>query len=365
MRKLPPLSTDPALLFRHGGAAAGDLLDFSASINPLGPPASVLRVLSDGLSSIARYPDPDCRALTRRLEAEHGPGCKVVVGNGSNELIHAIARAVKPRRVAIVEPSYTEYLRASALVGAEVTHWLAEGDDFALEPFDPEDADLAWLCDPNNPTGQRWPAIFDWMAAHPRTIFVVDEAFCQLASGGRKPPVDLLTPNHGGLTPLARQDVSKPANVIVLRSLTKQFALPGLRLGYAVAPPNLAALLRAQLPPWSVNTLAQIAGLAALDDTEYRARTHAWLSDQVPSFAECLAAALPSVHVLPSATNFILMRLKWMTAARLTQRLATRGILIRDASNFVGLDHHFVRVAVRTAAENRRLLDALVATLEG
>ena len=140
MRKLTRPYTDPTPLFRHGGRRADQrhMLDFSASINPLGPPASVLRVLRDGLGEIAHYPDPECRELTQRIAAYHNVDPEmVVVGNGSNELIYAIARAFRPKRVAIAEPTYTEYLRASLLVGAEVDHWLAEAEQFFLRPFDP------------------------------------------------------------------------------------------------------------------------------------------------------------------------------------------------------------------------------------
>src|SRR4051794_17133515 len=120
MRKLTRPYTDPAPLFRHGGRGAGrpDWLDFSANINPLGPPASVLHALQRQLNGIAHYPDPACRDLTDRLAAHHGVDpVQIVVGNGSNELIYAIARAFRPRRVAIAEPTFTEYLRASLAVG--------------------------------------------------------------------------------------------------------------------------------------------------------------------------------------------------------------------------------------------------------
>src|SRR4051794_40701792 len=154
MRKIPPPYTDPAPLFRHGGRRPDQqgMLDFSASINPLGPPKSVLKALRAALPEIAHYPDPDCRELTEKIAAYHGVSPEqVVVGNGSNELIHAIARAFRPKRVAIVEPTYTEYLRASLLVGADVDHWMSRSARFSLAPFDPEGADLVWLRNPNNP----------------------------------------------------------------------------------------------------------------------------------------------------------------------------------------------------------------------
>jgi threonine-phosphate decarboxylase len=342
---------DPAPLFRHGGAAPPSpaVLDFSVSVNPLGPPASVLSVLGANLPAVARYPDPQSRELAERLARVDGVGPgQVVVGNGSTELIYAAARAFLPRRVAIAEPTFTEYLRASLLVGAEVDHWVAEEPDFTPEPFDPGGADLVWLCNPNNPTGRLWPGartVAAWVEAHPRTVLVVDEAFLPLATA----PSESLAQATGRLT-----------NLVVLRSLTKYYALPGLRLGYAVASPGVAARLRAQVPPWSVNALAQAAGLAALDDDDYRRRTAEWLtSEDTRQFEARLASLSGRLRPVRSEANFVLARAEHTTAARLTARLARRGVLVRDASNFVGLDEHWFRIAKRTAGENQRVLDAL------
>jgi threonine-phosphate decarboxylase len=350
MRKLPRPSPRPARLFRHGGspAAGGPALDFSASINPLGPPASVLRALLRELPAVARYPDPDCTDLAARLAMLHCVSAEqVVVGNGSSDLIHALPRAVRPRRVAVAEPTYTEYLRGSLLAGADVDHWLAEGDLFTPQPFDPEGADLAWVCNPNNPTGQLWPpaALLDCIKAFRRTHFVVDEAFLPFLPDGAAL----------SLVPA----VARCPNLVVLRSLTKLYALPGLRLGYAVTNPELAERLRGQLAPWSVNVLAQAAGLAALDDEPFFQRTHRWFHETVGPFVGALAACSPSLQPLPTAANFVLVRLRGVTAARLAGRLAERGVPIRDASNFVGLDDSYVRVALRSAEENGLLLQEL------
>jgi threonine-phosphate decarboxylase len=357
MHKIPPPYTDPAPLFRHGGAVrrgAPGTLDFSVSTNPLGPPGLALDVLRHELASIGRYPDPYSSDLAQRLEAYHGLAhadapAEVVVGNGSNELIYAIARAFRPQRVAIAEPAYTEFLRASLLVEAEVDHWLADGDDFALEPFHPGGADLVWLCNPNNPTGQMWPRAADmvpWMDAHPRTLFVVDESFLPLS----------VVPGVGvSLIPA----LGRLSNLIVLRSLTKWYALPGLRLGYAALRPGLAHKLRGQLGPWSVNVLAQAAGLGALDDHDYRARTQEWLADQQPTFRDRLAAVSQQLRPLPSSVNFVLARLEGVVSGWLCNELLGRGIAIRDAANFVGLDQHYVRIAIRTAEDNERLFDEL------
>lgn len=354
MHKLPRGLANPASLFRHGGIPPGEgtVLDFSASINPLGPPRSVLRALRRELPAIARYPDPACRDLVQRLAEQHRvEPDQVVVGNGSNELIHAVARTFRPRRVAIAEPTYTEYLRASQLVGADVDHWLAAGEYFDLDPFDPEGADLVWLCNPNNPTGRLWPtgALLPWIEGHRHTLFVVDEAFLSFR-------VD--EAEHSAIPLLERVP-----NLVVVRSLTKVYALPGLRLGYAVASPARAAHVREQLAPWSVNALAQIAGRAALEDDGFLRQTRAWLPAERETLARWLNGLACDLEVTPSGACFLLLRLRGVTSAWLTRALLRRGIAVRDASNFVGLDDHYVRVAVRLPEENRRLREELGAVL--
>jgi threonine-phosphate decarboxylase len=369
MRKLARPYTDPTPLFRHGGRRADQrhLLDFSASINPLGPPQSVLRVLRDGLDEIAHYPDPECRELTERIAAyHHVDPDMVVVGNGSNELIYAIARAFRPKRVAIAEPTYTEYLRASLLVGAEADHWLAEGSSFKFRMFDPESAEIVWLCNPNNPTGGFWAgaeALARWMHNHRRAIFVVDETFLPLSE-------EYILLSRRALPRTMVHETRVLDNLIVLCSFTKVFALPGIRLGYTISSPQLAGQIRQELVPWSVNALAQVAGITALGDSEYTHQTHTWLTERfLPALTTKPAPEFPRVHrnfhPVPSSTNFVLVKLRGITSAEFVRRLSLRGFLVRDASNFVGLDGRYVRIAVRTTVENQRFLDALPAVLEG
>jgi threonine-phosphate decarboxylase len=353
MRKIPRGWPDAAPLFRHGDrspAGARSPLDFGVSVNPLGPPRSVLHALRRALWAVARYPDPDSSLLVRALAARLGCSPEqVVVGNGANDLIYALTRAVRPRRVAIAEPTYTEYLRASLLAEADVTHWLAEGPDFEPGPFDPAGADLVWLCNPNNPTGRLWPAadaLAAWIGAHPRTLFVVDEAFLPLTTEG----------DRRSLVP----QVGRLANLVVLRSLTKLYALPGLRLGYAAVPPEWAARVRAQIVPWSVNALAQTAALAALGDEEYALRTRAWLASEAATFGDRLAAVSDRLRPVPSEASFVLVELRGRTAAEVVGGLARQGIGVRDASNFVGLDRRYIRVGAGTAEANARLVAALV-----
>jgi threonine-phosphate decarboxylase len=341
----------PAALFRHGGAPAGRgrILDCSASINPCGPSLAVRRALTRNFRAIASYPDPRCTALVARLAAIHGVGPnQVVIGNGSNELIHALPRAVRPKRVAIAEPTYTEYLRASLRTGARVAHYLAEGADFALEPFDPAGADLVWLCNPNNPTGQLWQRsiLLSWIEANPRTVFVVDEAYLPFL------------PNEAEVSLTSAAD--RVTNLVVLRSFTKFHALPGLRLGYTITNPDLARRLRCRLAHWSVNALAQVAGLVALDDDPgFLRRTLAWVEEARTFLHNGFRFLSEHLRPVPTQSVFGLLRVHTITSTQLVGALRQRGIWVRDASNFVGLDHHHVRVSPGLSTDNQRLLREL------
>jgi threonine-phosphate decarboxylase len=301
-------------------------------------------------AAVARYPDPRCRRLTAQLAALHGVGIdQIVVGNGSNDVIHMIVESLRPEISLIVEPTYTEYLRECFNSGGEVWHWLADGHDFELEPFDYDYTRVGtiWLCNPNNPTGQLWPAgkLVPWMEAHPDTLFVVDESFLPFRADEA---VHSLIP----ALPLLK-------NLIVIRSLTKFYTLPGLRLGYAVCQPDDAAGMRRYQVPWSVNALAQTAGLAALADVDFRERTLAWIDPAREAFYHQLASVSSCLEPLPTAANFFLLRLKEVTGPWLTRRLAERGLFIRNTSNFIGLDNHYVRVAIRREQANRRLVEEL------
>jgi threonine-phosphate decarboxylase len=353
MRKLATPAYDLERLCRHGDRAAaepGVELSFSVSVNPRCVPKEILSACLDVfvVPGLGKYPDADSRSLAKRLAWQHGVASEqVVIGNGANELIYATARALKPRQVAIAEPTYTEYLRASLLMGATVTHWFPEDEDFTPGPFDPKEAEIIWLCNPNNPTGRLWPAgaLVPWIESKPQTVFVVDEAFLPFRE-------DEMV--HSLIRALDRLD-----NLVVVRSLTKVYALAGLRLGYAVASAALAARLREQIVPWSVNSLAQAAGVAALDDEPFLAVTRNWLARTLPSFLTRLAGCSSCLRPIPSQANFVLIRLKDTSAGWLARRLAERGIAIRDASNFIGLGPEYVRLSLRQAEDNERLLREL------
>ncbi len=358
MRKIPTRDVNPLGAGLHGGKpyqiGGRPLLDFSTNINPLGPPESVLKALRRHLPAVAHYPDPRCTELRKRLASHHGvyPD-HIVVGNGTNQLIHEIVRKVCARRAIIVEPTYSEYMRACLIYRVKREHWLAEGPHFDLEPFDPGRADLVWLCNPNNPTGRLWPQdrLVPWIKSFPKKTFVVDESFLPFREDELR---------HSLIRATRRLE-----NLIVLRSMTKFFALPGLRLGYLVANPSRFIDLHDSLPLWSVNGLAQIAGIVALEDKTFAKQTRTWLQTERDVYLKQLCSFPFNLDPIPTEANFILMRLRGIQSQVLARRLLARGIVLREAGSFVGLGFppHYVRVAIRKREENQKLVDALKSIL--
>lgn len=333
------------------GKAPDAILDFSANINPLGPPEWLRPVISRNLGELVHYPDPQASALVVAAARRYGAAAdEILSGNGSTELLYLLAQAAGTKRAVIPVPCYTDYARAARLAGmALISVPIAEQDGFQFEPAQLapllNEAAAVFIGRPNNPTGQICPAqsIRTLAHAHPECLFIVDEAFGDFVEG-----FESLTTN-------------RPSNVAVLLSLTKIFAIPGLRLGCAVADAALARSVRDHQPPWSVNTLAQAVGVAALGDKDYIARSRSMMHGE----REKLLAELRRMQgltIYPGAANFLLVRLDLSRpdARILAQRLLSEdSIAIRVCDNFEGLNAHFFRVAVRTADENARLITAL------
>jgi threonine-phosphate decarboxylase len=327
------------------GLRPDEVLDFSANTNPYGPAPAVRAALAS--ASLECYPDRDALALRAALAASLGaPIERIITGNGASELIALTALAfVRPGdMVLVVGPTYGEYARAAALMGGRVVTWQARTDD----NFEPDtvavagrlrrlSARLTFVCSPNNPTGSAFPPklLAALARRHPATLFVVDEAYQPFAAG------------------LGSALDAAADNVLVLRSMTKDYGLAGLRLGYAVGPELLVEALRCVQSPWSVNSLAQAAGVAALDDPAHRARC---LDSLAQAKAELTAGltrlGLPPV---PSVVPFFLVRVGDGAAFR--EELLARGILVRDCASF-GLPA-YVRISTRRPEENERLLAAI------
>jgi adenosylcobyric acid synthase len=332
------------------GRAVDEILDFSANINPLGLPDWFRPLIGRTLESVVHYPDPDCSKVVEAVSSRYRAAAdEVLVGNGSTELIYLIPRVTGSRRAVIPMPAYVDYAKASTLAGLHVEPMvLRESNGFALDLSQLgsliQDRDLVFVCRPNNPTGLVCDAeaLRSLAAEHPQAVFVVDEAFGDFVD-------DFSSLTH-----------QRPSNVIVLLSLTKIFAVPGLRLGCALADAGLAASVRRIQPTWSVNTMAQAVGAAAVLDADYIRLSRDFVRARREDLITALRA-VPDLTVYPGTANFLLLRIdrKGMDAKTLAERLLSDGIAIRICSNFVGLDERFFRVAVRTAEENERLVESL------
>jgi histidinol-phosphate/aromatic aminotransferase/cobyric acid decarboxylase-like protein len=342
----------------HGGVTDGEaarlgidaaaVLDFSANVNPRGPSPAVLRAIRD--APVDRYPDPHAAALRARVGATVGrDAAEVVIGAGATDLLWTLARVLcGPGRPAlVVEPTFSELRCAAEGAGAAVAEWRARPEEeFAVDleavarAAEAARARAVYLCAPNNPTGAATPAaavvaLADRLRG---ATLVLDESFLPVSDRH----ADLAAP--------------MPANVVRVRSLTKAHAIPGVRVGYALAPAPLAARLERARPPWSAGAHAQAAGAAALADEgrmgEIRA---AWLADR-----DALALRLRALGLapLPSAAPFLLLPVPGAAALR-ARLLERHRILVRSCGSF-GLPDH-VRLCARPAPDVERLAAALVA----
>ncbi len=344
---------------RELGRDVDRLIDFSASINPLGPSSQVWKALSGARVALQHYPDPACLDLRQVLATRWRCSPEeIVVGNGSTELIHVLPSALEFRHLLIVGPTFSEYASSMSLVGGRVTMVCAEKDQGYRPPLERvvallsrrktthRDIGAVLLCNPNSPTGQACDAeaVLDLARfAQRRGVWlIVDETFadyCQERS---------ILPKHSSFS-----------RVVVLRSLTKFYGLPGLRVGYAVAAPVIVEKLRSRMPPWSVNAMGQVAAVAALNDATYVTRSLSFMRNERARFTARLAR-LPGCKVFPSQANFVLVELPRQWGAReMAAQLRPDGLLIRDCSPVPGLNAHSIRVAVRTKRENDCLVTAL------
>jgi threonine-phosphate decarboxylase len=341
------------------GTPPGGWLDFSANMNPFGPPPAVEEIFKKHWRDIERYPDPAVRGLTRKLAEKYGvPADAILVGNGAAEMIDLTVRALRPRAAVLARPCFSEYEEALRRAGSRVIEFaLPEERGFVLDDIArfaaavPPDAHL-FLGNPNNPTGRLVPPAALRELKTLGAGLILDEAFLDFV------------PDEEEITLI--REAAGSERLVVIRSMTKFYAVPGIRLGFMAAHPKLIGRLRAMQVPWSVNALAQRIGEAVLDDGEYAAKTRAWLGEERPWLEERLRSL--GLTVVPGDVNFVLAALPagsgW-NAKRLQRELARRGVLIRDASLFPGLDERYFRVAVRLRRENEMLLAELGRALAG
>lgn len=345
------------------GLDPNSILDFSANINPLGMPDSLKNAIINQLHLAECYPDIDYQLLHAALSNHTTQSSKtncppewILAGNGATELIFAVVHYLKPKKALLPVPGFAEYRRALQREGCEIIQYpLFEEEDF--QPNDrifaalTLDIDCLFLCTPNNPTGQ-YPSsellvkIVQYCQAN-EIALIVDESF-----------IDFL-PNHTGLTTL----LAEHSKLFLLRSLTKFFAIPGLRLGYLMSSDEQAiSTMREEREPWTINAFAALAGETVLDDREYIQQTHRWLHAEQQYLFESLSR-FPELKVWKPAANYIFLHCLDETL-NLQDELIRRNILIRHCANYPGLTAHHYRVAIKSHDANLKLIEALQQVFE-
>ncbi|MBD3880914.1 threonine-phosphate decarboxylase [Phormidium tenue FACHB-886] len=336
------------------GCSPRELLDFSASINPLGVPPKVIAAIQAHLVDLPHYPDPGSHWLRQAIGRFHGvPPDWILPGNGSAELLTWACRELAAlEAVYLITPAFSDYLRALKAFGAEVKRCplqielalrhSAEMNNLPL-PM-PLHACGLLLNNPHNPTGVLFRAEAIAPLLDQVELLVVDEAF-----------MDFLMPDQQ--QSLIDRLADYP-NLVILRSLTKFYSLAGLRIGYAIAHPERLQRWQQWRDPWSVNVLAEAAAIACLQEQSFQQQTWNWLAAARSHLFEGLAA-LPGLQPLPSAANYLLVRCDISSVVLQRELLQQSRILIRDCVSFPELGDRFFRVAVRTIEENQQLLAGL------
>ncbi len=324
------------------------LLDFSANINPLGPPGWLRSLINRDLHLVSHYPDPECATLINTISIKYQIDADLIVAaNGSTELLHLLPDLLHRKRVIVPVPCYIDYLSVFEEGGFEVIPVMCESADQFSLPIDKiseqiKGNDAVIFGNPVNPTGAAVEnaQILELAAQHRETMFIIDEAF------------------HDFISPF--QTVGgQAANIITLNSLTKFFAMPGLRVGFGIFPEPLCSTIKRTMPPWSVNVLAQRAAVEALQDDEYCRRTEAVCRELRAELQQSLGE-LGHLRVFDSTVNYLLVKLEnRMSAEELYRMMLRDRLVIRRCGNYKGLDDRYFRVAVRRKEENERLVESL------
>jgi len=331
------------------------IVDFSSSVNPLGPSRKALAAIRANLGCIPSYPDSNSNELREAIAANFKGVSKdnVIAGNGSTELIYLFVETFMKRGdVALIPaPTFGEYERAVRRIGEEPKH-VKPNADFQFSPdvftADLSGAKIVFFCNPNNPTSvlaspEHVTEIVE--RALEENVFVfLDEDFLEFVDGEES--FSLVS------------KVERYPNLFVLKSFTKIFGLTGLRVGYGIASEEIIGVLLNAKIPWNVNCLAQAAAIAALGDEEHLMKTRELIRGEKLFLMRALKQ-IEAFKVFPADANFIFadIRQSGYTAAELKEKMLREGVLIRDCSSFRGLDEYYIRVAVKTRRENAKLIE--------
>lgn len=348
------------------------ILDYSSNINPYGLPENLKKEIFEKLFVLERYPDPDYIELREKIAEKNNLNIEnIIVGNGATEIIFLFMKILSPKKVLIVSPTFGEYeraIKASTLANdsLEINYFeLKETENFVLNIKNLEtelenNYDLLILCNPNNPTGQflklkKLEEILK-ICEQKNTKLFVDEAFVEFVEDWENESIINSKENK--------------ENLFVIRAFTKFFAIPGLRLGYGICfNKNLLKKMLEKKEPWSVNNIADLAGQTVLDDENYIQKTKEWIKDQKKYMYENLNK-IEGLRAYKTEVNFILLKIednlleKGLDVKNLRKKMLEKGILIRDASNFIYLDKHYFRLAIKDRLNNEKVIETLTSILK-
>ncbi len=348
------------MIHAHGGDRLGyqieygrEPLDFSANVSPLGLPEGVKKAVTEALDQADAYPDPLCRRLREGLAKKLDiPADWILCGNGASDLIERLIRSLEPGEACITGPTFSEYRQALERAGAKIREVpLSEKAGFQvgeelLEQID-EKLDLLILCEPNNPTGLLTERdlllrILE-KCREKKTRVLLDECFVDFLEEGREE----------GLLPYLKEE--RADHVLLLRAFTKFYAMAGIRLGYCISREEKLLEKMAKMgAAWSVSSLAQAGGLAALEEEDYGKRLKALIKKERAFLTEGLREA--GCRVIEGKANYLLF---FTEEKDLQEKLWEKGIMIRDCSNYSGLEKGYYRIGIRKREENELLLKAI------
>ena len=361
-----------------------EILDYSSNINPYGIPESLKKRITENLEVLERYPDPDYVELREKLANLNNVNLSdIILGNGATEIIFLFMKVINPKKILIVSPTFGEYeraVKATEIPGDTVSLSCSNGDNknvenkkIEIEYFELKESDdfklnisnlknelakkynLLIICNPNNPTGKflkldETEEILKECNKYNTKLFI-DEAFIDFLKDGMKESIINTKENR--------------YNLFVTRAFTKFFAIPGLRLGYGIYfDKKLEKRISEKKEPWSVNNIAEMAGLTVLDDTKYIEETLKWIEEEKIYMYEKLNK-IPGIKVYETEVNFITGKIdeklfsEGLNVKILREKMLEQGILIRDASNFNFLDERFFRLAIKNRKNNNRVIETL------
>lgn len=339
-----------------------DLLDFSANINPLGVPETLVRIIKNSIEDLQYYPDinyDDLKSVISHhfsIEKQH-----IFLGNGAAQVIFDTIHTIKPRKAIILAPTFSEYERALESINSNIVkHSLKEEDGFSLKLEEfiktiDDSIDLVVLCNPNNPTSKlievdKLNKILSKCKMH-QAYLMIDEAFMDFVEDQQLYSMLQHYKNHDHL--------------IIVRAFTKFYGVPGLRLGFGLScNEGLLQGLQKKVLPWSLNTFAGYFGEVLLSEKEYVRKTHQWLKKEKRRFSEELHK-IEGIKVFEPSVNFILLKIEKdnLNVGILKERLLEKKILIRDCSSFTNLDDKFLRIAIKSQEDNNSFTKALKETI--